>query len=307
MAMFFLISGYGFYCRSTKKCISVQYRLLFKPYCFTACAVLVTKLILSVVRWRPFMEHGGEYVLTFLLGLNAEGGGELFGIPVKSVGIFWFVLSLMNGWIIYNAICQLKNKRVQWILVIACVVSGYVLTRISHIWVYCLHTSLMAVGYLAVGSRIREYDLLERSLPWWLYVLLLIPVGISCVWGNVNMITGYWKLGLFDMLSTYCLGFLLMRFFAIISTHSNNGIVIRFFETIGFNSIWILCIHLYEKVIFPWYHLTEIFQGYPVIGTVIYIILRSFLIFIIFEFVRWLDRLRKQRKRNSRGKIVLEE
>ena len=74
-----MISGYGFYKRKPRKCFVIQRKLLLLPYCIVAAAVIISKFLLAVVRHRSFMENGGEFILTYLLGLNAEGGGTLWG------------------------------------------------------------------------------------------------------------------------------------------------------------------------------------------------------------------------------------
>lgn len=307
MAMFFLISGYGFYQRRPKKCVTIQAKLLLKPYCITACGVLLTKLALAVVEHRSFWRHGGEYLLTYLLGLNAEGGGQLAGIPVESIGIFWFVLALMNGWILYNGILRLRHSWVRWSLVGLCVVAGYALTLLSKVWPCCIHMSLVAVGYLAAGREIRQRNWLERPLPLWGYVGLMVPVGISLLAGQVDMITGTWRLGLLDVLGTLCLGFLLMRFFAWFANLGLDGWPLKVLETIGFNSIWIVCLHAYEKVIFPWYRLALWLPDHPVLGTCLCIAGRSLVIFGLYLVIVRIDRWWKGRKWRRRGKIVLEK
>ncbi len=306
MALFFFISGYGFYQRSPRKCVSIQTKLLLKPYCLSALAVLLTKLLLAVVEGRSFLAHGGEYVLTYLLGLNAEGGGQLGIFPVESVGIFWFVLALMNGWILYNSILRLKRKGLQWALVAGCVLLGYGLTLISSVWPFCLHMSLMAVGYLAVGRQMRESDLLERQLPLWVYGLLALPVLISFAWGQVDMLTGTWKLGLLDVLSTFCLGFLLMRLYTRFNRKERRGRLVGLLEAGGFRSMWVLCIHGYEKVIFPWYRLAQWLPDRPLLGSCLCLVARCLVIFVLYWILTWVNRLWNGRKWARKGKITLE-
>ena len=156
MAAFFMISGYGFYKRKPHKCFAIQRKLLLLPYCIVAAAVIISKFLLAVVRQRSFMENGGEFVLTYLLGLNAEGGGTLWGIPVESVSIFWFVLALFGGWLIYNCIAQITSNRLRVLLTAACVILGYVLTLFSKIWPWCLPMALIAVGYLHAGAELKD-------------------------------------------------------------------------------------------------------------------------------------------------------
>ena len=100
MAMFFMISGAGLARNAgigMRGVLRAQWQYLIKPYTLSAAAILLCKILLAILRARPFSENGGELVLTFLLGLNAEGGGTFFGFPVDSVGVFWFLLALGGG------------------------------------------------------------------------------------------------------------------------------------------------------------------------------------------------------------------
>ena len=54
MAAFFMISGFGFFRRSFRKCFSIQRKLLLRPYIRVAVAVLVTKLALAFLEQRSF-------------------------------------------------------------------------------------------------------------------------------------------------------------------------------------------------------------------------------------------------------------
>ncbi len=303
MAMFFFISGYGFFDRKIKKCISIQCKLLLKPYAVTAACILAAKALLAMIRQRSFLENGGEYILTFLLGLNAEGGGTFLGFPVESVSIFWFVLSLMNGWIVLNAIRRLKNKKLQKVLIAACLLGGYALTYIRSVWPFCLPTSLMTVAYLAFGKWMKENAMEEKKLSGIESLDLILPAAISFFAGNVDMIKGTWGLGLIDVYSTFAIGFLLVRLFVRIGKMNLKGKVITWIEAAGFNSIWIICIHAFEKIVFPWYRLGYVFAEHPVIGIAVCMILRCLLIFAIYQAVMKLRRIRwksKKKKQTTR-------
>lgn len=305
MAMFFLISGFGFYRRSPKKCLLIQSRLLL-PYCLVAAAVLLTKLGLAVVKRRSFWEHGGEYILTYLLGLNAEGGGTLWGLPVESVSIFWFVLALFGGWVLYNGIVQLKSPVLQWLLVGGCVLAAWLLTLISSVWPFCLPIALLAVGYLAAGAQIRKHRLLERRLPAWSYLLVGAPVLVSAAWGDVNIVACVWRLGLLDMAGTFCLGFLLLRLYAQVMKHNPHGRLVLLLEAVGFHSIWVVCLHAYEKVIFPWYQLGRAFPELPGLCILLCFAGRCGVIYLLYRLICCANRLWAKKHRRKTVKIELE-
>ena len=293
MTMFFMISGFGFYSRSPKKCLATQYKLLLKPYIITATAILLTRLVLALLKQRPFADHGGELVLTYLLCLNAEGGGQIGKIPIESVSIFWFILALFGGWVIFNSIFRLKSKKQQTILIGTCVTVGYLLTLVSQIWPFCLPMMLLSVGYLAAGYGMRQRLLLERRLPGWCWTLLLTTACLSAAFGRVNMVACQWKLGLLDVAGSFCTGFLLMRLYCGFMQKHIQGPIIRLLEAVGFRSIWIVFLHGYEKVIFPWYRLEELLPNS--LAAAVCFAGRCAVIFILFRFLNLAGRKRRRK------------
>lgn len=295
MAMFFMISGFGFYSRSPKKCLSMQSKLLLKPYFLTAAAILLTRIALALLKQRPFAEHGLELVPTYLLGLNAEGGGQIGSIPIESVSIFWFILALFGGWVIYNGIFRLKSAKLQTLCIAGCITAGYLLTLISKVWPYCLPMMLLSVGYLAAGWQMRQHHLLERKLPGWCWALLAAVTALSAAFGGVNMVACQWKLGLLDVAGSFCAGFLLMRLYCRFLALGLHGPVIRTLEAIGFHSIWVVFLHGYEKVIFPWYRLGDLLPG-P-LAVAVCLAARCAVMYVLFQMLSLTGRRRRRKRR----------
>lgn len=294
MAMFFLISGLGFYSRSPKKCLRIQFKTLLRPYYLTAAAILITKVCLALLKRRSFARNGGQLVLTYLLGLNAEGGGRLAGIPIESVSIFWFILALFGGWVLYNAISRLKSERLRLFCVAVCVLTGYLLTLISRVWPYCLPMMLLTAGYLAAGCEIRRRELLDQKLPLWAWAGMLAVMLLCAAFGGVNMVACQWKLGLLDVLGSFCAGFALLRLYHAFMKRGFQGPVIRLLEAVGFHSIWIVCLHGYEKIIFPWYRLEALFP--PALAAVVCFLARCVVMYGLFRLVRLVSRPKKRGK-----------
>lgn len=306
MAMFFLISGYSFFRRSPKKCLAIQTRNLLRPYGATAAAVLLTKLLLAIVERRSFWEHGGEYILTYLLGLNAEGGGTLFGIPVESVSILWFLLALFGGWVLYNGILQLGSEPLQWLLVGGSAVLGWLLSLHARVWPFCLPIMLVAVFFLAVGAQLRRYHLLEGPLPGWSYLLMGAVLLVSMAFGQVDMVNCLWRLGPLDILASCCCGFLLLRLYGRLLRLPWRGLPGTVLETVGFYSLWVVCLHCYEKVIVPWYRLAWLLSDWPLLGTALCLALRCLVMYGLYRLVsfalnQW------DRRHRRKPKIRLEE
>lgn len=302
LVMFFMISGFGFYKRSVKKSFSIQKKLLLYPYWVVSAAILITKIVLAFVERRPFKDHGGELILTYLFGLNAEGGGKICGVPIESVGVCWFILALFGGWNIYNAIMQLQSEKLQNSLSIGCVILGYLLTIISKVWALCIPLALIAAGCLAAGHLIRKYHLLTRKLPIWCWGGMFLIVMVSMAFGNVNMVACIWRLGLIDVASTFCIGFFLMRLYDWFMKKEWKGKIAGALEEIGFHSIWIFCIHAYEKIIFPWYSLPAVFGEHIIMGALCSMTGRCIVIYVLYQGIGLIEKRRKKKKK----KIVLE-
>lgn len=287
MVMFFMISGYGFFKRKPQKCVRIQLKLLVKPYAMTAVAIWISKLLLSWFKGRPYMENGGELIITYLLGLNAINGGQIGKFAFNSISILWFLLALCGGWIIYNGILQLQSRKWQKICIFGCIVLSVVFSHISEIWPFCLPMVFLAVGYLAAGDQMRKRKWLEQCLPWWGYGILVIITIPSILWGDIDILGCKWKLGIIDVISSFILGFLFMKVYVFCMKKIQGGWLLDKIESIGMHSLWIMCIHGYEKVMIPWYRLEMYFPSG--ISTVICCIGRGIVIWVLFQCIQWIQ------------------
>ena len=257
MAMFFLISGFGFYTRSPKKCFKTQARLLLYPYFQVAGMLIFARMVLSLVRGRNPLTELLNLLLTLPLCVNAENADALFGAPLKSVTILWFILALFGGWVIYNGICRIRDEKKQNLLLLLCLVASWALTLISKAWPLCLPMALLAACYLAAGFTVKRKNLLVEKLPVKAWVFMGVIITASCAFGAVDIGAGIWKLGLVDVAATFCIGFLLLRAYACFMDLEIHNRVIHLVERIGNQSIWIVFFHAIEKSLFPWYRLKD--------------------------------------------------
>lgn len=283
MIMFFMISGFSFYKRKFKKCLRTQAKLFLGPYYIVFALIIISKCLNVIIRHRPFPN---VLLPTYLFGLNALGGKVIGGYQISDIGIFWFIWALFGGWIIYNQISQIRNGKIKNILVLLCVISGWLLTCFSKIYPFCIHAMLLAVGGLAAGVYIQKNKLLER--PW----TISMRAGVICfsmislAFGNMKIMQGIWKLGILDICGVFSVGLVLMKFFYWIERKQENSnlCVVCWIEMIGFYSLWIICIHAYESQVFPWWVLSYYFS--PMMSSILCFICRCCAIFIIFFLVK---------------------
>lgn len=304
IAMFFMLSGFGAVPSAREKkrrteagrdigrFLSVQWRCLLRPYVTAAVLILLVKWVLSILKARSFAENGGELVLTFLLGLNAEGGGIWGGCPVDSVGVFWFLLALAGGGILRYLIRMLPAAWMRITAAAVCTAAGYVLTRISDVWPYCLPLMLLAVGYLTVGNAVYTYNLLDRKLSVWLYAGSVLLTAASFAFGAVNFAACFFRCGLLDIAASYVIGFWLLRLYCRLMKHLPEREIppVAFAENIGRYSMRILCLHAFEKMLFPWYRLQYLFPDHTLLCILFCFIGRLILIFCLSACMELLKR-----------------
>lgn len=294
MVMFFMISGFYFFRRSPKKCLTVQARLLLKPYAVTALATVIGRWLYFTACHRATWRNTVSMVLTYALGLNATHGETLAGLPIYTISIFWFILALFGGWVLFNLIQQLPHKGLRAACVVLCVITGWLLTEVSKVWVFAIPMALLAVGYIAAGYEIKQQDLLSRPLPWYVWAVISALSLFSLAFGDIDIAACIWKMGLWDIAGSFCLGFLMLRLYCRIMRHNFTGRIVRLLERVGVHSVWIICIHAFEKTLIPWKDLAKLFPDLPLLCGIICFLGRCLLIYLIFKALRHLGR-RKRR------------
>ena len=172
---------------------------------------------------------------------------------------------------------------------------------ISHVWPYCLPMGLLAVGYLAVGDYMRKRNLLQKKISWEAWTAILAVFLITSAFGRVNIVACEWRLGLLDVAGSFCAGFLILRIYAAFMRREPHGKLTGFLEEVGFHSIWIVCFHAYEKIIFPWYRVAGLFSGYPWLGVGICFLGRCAVMYLIYKLVFWAAGKLKRKKLRGAG------
>ena len=322
MMMFFIVSGFGFYKRKPMRTLKGQVRLILLPYWGMCALILLERLVYNLIMHIPYMDNGGSLILTYILGLCVYPERKLAGIPgpvgtgffqvlkgfpVSYIGLFWFILSLFTGWIIYNLIRQCKNEKYVRIFVIIAVLLGWLLPMMTDLWPYCIPQGLLTAGCLYAGEQLRTKKLLEKPSPPLFYIPAILWISISQIMGGGDMGTNTWNLGLADIISAFLIGIILIRIYVRIYRYIPENRLIDLLEVIGADSFIFFCIHGVERVTVPWYVIRR-FIGNPWLGTFIYFILRCAFIICVYILIRKIRTGMRKRERNKspRVKITLE-
>ena len=98
MAAFFIASGYGFRKRSIGKCISQQFKTLFKPYAYTGLATTIAHFVIhykTFGNWNNAVYETYKVLGGFVLGLPHTA--TYFGQAFFSCGPMWYLLACFNS------------------------------------------------------------------------------------------------------------------------------------------------------------------------------------------------------------------
>lgn len=248
MAALFVVSGYNFKPVPLKKAAKKQAGLLLKPYAAVAAASALSGIVLNLWANTPLWQGLSKYTLGFLTGMVAY---THYGpLEVRSVQAIWFLLALFSGWLLLTLILKLKARRWQLACICVCVAAGVLASRVTSVLPFCILQTLTAVGFLYFGYRIKKENLLFRKVPAWIYAVCAVIFSICAVYGDANLGTNIWKLLFFDYLGMLCGSFLALRIY--LRFYNPEWKLWRPVQFFGKNSLWILCLHTYEHMMFFW-------------------------------------------------------
>lgn len=173
MAAFFIASGYGFRKRSIGKCIQQQLRALLKPYCITAVCTSLLHLLCHYMAFHYFPSSVTETLKVaggFLLGLphtTTYAGQQFF-----STGPMWYLLSLLIGWVLLDAILNIFPEKYTHWAVLGIMLLGWGTTLVWEL-PFSLSQGAVIVPYLYIGYLAKKNRWLDKPLPRrTLYILL---------------------------------------------------------------------------------------------------------------------------------------
>lgn len=272
--MFFIMSGYGFRKKPMGRCIKERARYLLKPYVMVGLLVTVLAIVKCVINNSSKMAALWEYGVPFLLGL-CPGGLQIGSYYVGSIGPLWFLVVLFLGWIILNLVFQLKSEGSRAL----CLLIGMlVCTRLPFLSFipYCVIQSVCCAFYMYIGYVIKKHNLLNEKLSKQNLIILLVIACAVLPFGNIEVSQNVWALGSLDFVAGAVVGFLFLKLFC--ACNRFHGKIANAFRTAGKYSLYILCIHTIEYLVFPWELVSVHFTGHVILGTLVTFAIRSVII-----------------------------
>lgn len=286
--MFFIMSGYGFRKQNMKKCVKSQLRYLSKPYLCVAIAVTVIAVLKKIVMGRPVLDALRYQSLPFLLGVPSYTKIPSLGLDCAPIGFMWFFVTLTLAWIGLNLILQVKNEVLRVVIIVLLALLGVQMPAYAFT-PFCYAQVLCCIAYLYLGYRIKKSKLLVRKIPLLYFVISGIVLCGIVFFGNIDISQNMWKLNFLDYIASCIAGILMFKIF--VSFDRFEGKIAEFLRLLGRNSIYILCVHAVEDLVFPWEYVERMTEGDFIASVLTVVVIRAIIIFvscfIINKIVRW--------------------
>lgn len=256
MAMFFMITGYDFHpARKIKTYVRRQAKFLLLPYLLTVLAAAAVRLLAGLFLEGFVYQRATVIIAGGLYGCTRNT--ELFGISATSVIALWFLPTLFFGGLIYQLLWKLKNQKLRIFLVWGLTVAAVSFPDVDRIQVpWFLVQSCASLGFLETGRILKKHKYLYRKLS---PVFAAAATGLFCfgaLFSASNVGDNIWRYWMLDYAT--CVGFsvvLLRLYIKSGIAEARHTAVLEFF---GRYSLYVLCLHGFEMLAFPWYDLGDL-------------------------------------------------
>ena len=270
MAAFYIASGYGFRKRSIGKCISQQFKTLFKPYAYTGLATTIAHFVIhykTFGNWNNAVYETYKVLGGFVLGLPHTA--TYFGQEFFSCGPMWYLLALMIGWILLDIILNIfPESYIKW-AVLGTMLLGW---GISLVWEapFCIAQGMVTVPYLYIGFLAKKKRLFEKKFrPLAILGLLAAALGVALgvlLTGKTDCVSlGEWTMGPVSILLDGIVGLGFIVLFIKVQRLLDNPVT-HLIEAVGRRSLYIFCIHTVELTAVPWYLMVQKYATAPTKG-----------------------------------------
>ena len=270
MAAFYIASGYGFRKRSIGKCISQQFKTLFKPYAYTGLATTIAHFVIhykTFGNWNNAVYETYKVLGGFVLGLPHTA--TYFGQEFFSCGPMWYLLALMIGWILLDIILNIfPESYIKW-AVLGTMLLGW---GISLVWEapFCIAQGMVTVPYLYIGFLAKKKRLFEKKFrPLAILGLLAAALGVALgvlLTGKTDCVSlGEWTMGPVSILLDGIVGLGFIVLFMKVQRLLDNPVT-HLIEAVGRRSLYIFCIHTVELTAVPWYLMVQKYAAAPIKG-----------------------------------------
>ena len=253
--IFFLITGYFMSDKmSTREFCQKRIRTLILPYVYTCILMILFSFLKGLL--------SGNAISNIIKWTVASlyGAGDTYTKPfyINGIGAIWFLLASFWASVWFKIILSLEEKK-RLFSVVALFLAGYYSAKF--IWLPlsiqagCCAVSYIYVGYMYKKVKIEKIKIMSE-------VRRAINLLALVVWLDfIKNFKSFWMVhcdfgrGIMDILGCLCGCYVIIKIAKLIQNKTST--IGDFFAYIGEYSIFILCIHLLELNLFPWWKITN--------------------------------------------------
>lgn len=299
--LFFIIRGYTFKEKTTKKFFKKNLSDCLKPYFYAMVAVAVLFPVVHSIQYGfglSAFKQTARWILAFLFGLHDPITKQkvIFGVEVRACWVVWFLLTMFHAGNIFNLILKIKNTVAQFLVVVFSVVFGYVLSLIGFTY-FCLPQGFITVGYCYAGYLLKKSNYFEKKqiVRIGICLVLFVISVLEAIFGDSNLPYNQYKNGLLEFIGTGCAGVLIL----ILSLYAGQyeWKALDWIKQIGVYTFWILCIHSVELICLPWDRIVKSMPERPWLAFAIEMLLKILILVVGCVALKWISRNRYKKKR----------
>ena len=286
--IFFFITGYFFNKKQDlAEFIKKRVKTLLVPYACTCVVTIILAVILELLR-------GGENVIKVALEwcyASLYGAGDSYTEPfyIKQIGALWFLLATFWGSVFFRIALNMK-KHVRIIFILSLFTLGY-WTSVHLFWfpfsiqAGCCATLFIYVGYLVKKSKDVYHHLPKEAKA-------LGTILAAAVWFDfMKNFQSFWLVhcdigrGIIDIIGCICASYMVILISKGIERVSK--LLSNFLSFLGKYSLIVLCIHILELNLFPWWRVSELLMGFgtPEMLAKYLVVILKFVAIIIATFI----------------------
>ena len=253
--IFFLITGYFLKPNNTvKEFIAKKARTLLIPYVFTCLVITAIGTAIGFLKGNPIE----ELVKWIYASIYAAGDTYYEPFYISGIGAIWFLWATFWGSVILRVLLEYK-RGTQFFFVGVLALLGYFSTKLF--WFpLSIQAGTCALLYMYIGylwNGLKEYiDLLPNWIKFGLFVLsIFIWVSFIFDFKSFWLVHCDYGNGLYDIFRSLCACYAVINISKLICLINDK--VTAVLKYIGKNSIVLLCIHIVELNLLPWWNIAN--------------------------------------------------
>ncbi len=252
LPVFYLITGYYINDRGTyREFAGKKFRTLIVPYLFACAVIVLLSFVLETLRGGPGAAEALEWAKA---SLYAAGDSYQKPFPIRGIGAIWFLWSTFWGALLLRllqgkpALCQ--------IAAVLLILFASEMSRKLFWFPLSIQTAGTALLFMYFGYLFRKAKPQLEKIPQWGEIAALAAACL--IWAEfVLHFRSFWLVhadlgrGARDVAASLCACAVLTALFRWLEERKAPGI--RPLAFLGQYSIMMLCAHIVELDLFPWY------------------------------------------------------